>query len=249
MTDTIDLERRLRHTLHAVAPAPAADLADRLLEQTAQTPQRRSWLRGWAIPALSAAAVAGVAIVIGLQLGGLVRGPEGSMGIGPSGVPNPSPSGTAAAPPAGMTPCANPTDGYAVSYPADWYANPAIAAPEGLDPVAACRFFAEEPFEIRPNAGVPASVAITFQVVPDVRPAAGTLVAGEEQTTVGGHAALVREVETGAGAFMPAGTLIYEYFVALDEGFLLVSTDSSRDGDYAEHTRMIDRMMETLQLG
>ena len=218
---------------------------------TGETPQRRSWISGFAVPALTVASVVVVAVVIGLQLGSLTREPIGSAGIGPSGSGMASPSASAPPPlPSGMTPCANPTDGYTVGYLSDWHANPAIAAPAGLDPVAPCRFFAEEPFEVRPNAGVPGTVAITFQVVPDVRPPSGSLVGAELQTTVGGRSATMREIEVGDGAFMPAGSLVYEYFVALDDGtFLLVSTDSARDGDYAEHKLVLDRMMETLQFG
>lgn len=253
MTDaktTRDLERRLPQALDAMAPPPPPGLADRVLRLTGGAPQHRSWIGAIAVPALSVAAVVVVAVVIGLQLGSLARDPSSSVGIGPSGSGVATPSASAS-PPAvtGMTACANPADGYAVSYPSEWYANPAVAAPTGLDPIAPCRFFAEEAFELRPNAGVPGTVAITFQVVPDVRPPNGSLVGDEVRTTVGGRDATVREIETGDGAFMPAGTLVYEYFVALDGGgFLLVSTDSARDGDYAAHKLVIARMMETLQL-
>ena len=251
MTDSRDgseIERRLPQALHAAAPAPSADLADRLLRRTAEAPQRRPLLSGAVVTGLSFAAVAVVAAFIGLQLGGLARetpppvGGEPSVSVPPS--PIASPSATVAP---GMIPCENPADGYTVQYPTEWQANPPVPAPSGLDPVAPCRFFAEEPFEVRPNAGLPSTVAISFQLVPDVRPAGGTLRGEPSTTTVDGRAAIAREVEIGAGVFMPAGTLVYEWFIELANGqFLLVSTDSSRDGDYATHKAVLDRMMETL---
>ena len=253
MTDPHDgseIERRLPQALHAAAPPPSTDLADRLLRRTAETPQRRPLLSGAVVTALSFAAVAVVAAFIGLQLGGLARETPPPVGGEPSGSAPPSltasPSATVAP---GMVRCENPTDGYTVQYPTDWHANPPVPAPSGLDPVAPCRFFGEEPFEVRPNAGLPSSVAISFQLVPDVRPEGGTLRGESITTTVDGREAIAREVDIGEGVFMPPGTLVYEWFIELADGqFLLVSTDSSRDGDYAAHQAVLDRMMETLQL-
>lgn len=75
----------------------------------------------------------------------------------------------------------------------------------------------------------------------------GTLLSSRT-TTVDGCAATAREYETGEGAFMPPGTLVYEYLIALDGGgFLLAGTDSTRDGDYAEHKRVLELMLQTLE--
>lgn len=241
-----EIERRLPGALRAAAPASDAGLADRVLRRTAETPQRRSPLNGVMVTALSFAAVAAVAALIGLQLGGLTRQTPPPAGGGPSGSVAASPS-VAVVP--GMTVCANATDGYTVQYPNEWHANPAVPAPSGLDPVAPCRFFAEDPFEVQPNAGLPSSVAISIQLVPKVRPEGGVVRGEPISTTVDAHPALAREVEIGAGVFLPAGTLVYEWFIERTDGqFLLVSTDSSRDGDYAAHKAVIDDMMETLRV-
>lgn len=256
MTDTQDLERRLARWLHAAAPTPPPGMTDRLLSRTAATPQRRSWLATFSLaPALAAAAVVVVAVVIGLQLGRLT--PFGPIsGGGPSGSSTPlvgGPSPTATATPSATDGardlrCTNEVDGYAVDYPVDWYANEAVDAPEGLDDVPACRYFAEDEFEIRPNSGLPSSVAIGFQVVDVVHAPTGTVVSSNE-ISVDGHAAVVREVETGDGMFMPPGTLVYECFVAFEDGsFLHISTDTTRDGDYAAHKAVLDRMLASLDL-
>jgi hypothetical protein len=43
-------------------------------------------------------------------------------------------------------------------------------------------------------------------------------------------------------------TRVYEYLVVLDDGHVLrATTDSSREGDYAEHREVLDTMMETLR--
>ena len=129
------------------------------------------------------------------------------------------------------------------------YANEEIPPSEGLDGIAACRFFASAPFEVQPNAGLPPSVAIGFQRVADEPPAGGTLIRTETMT-VDGRQATVREFEAESGGFLPPGTLIYEYLVPLDGGdVLVVSTDSSRDGDYEQHREVLDLMMRTLSLG
>lgn len=254
-SDDRNLEARLTSWLHSAAPPASGDLTDRVLQQTAAMPQRGTWTMRFALPALAAAAAVAVAVAVGLQLGQITPG-----GIGPSGSgsvtatpsatestsvqPTPSPSSSAAA----FYPCENSVEGYVVDVPQDWFANPEVTAPEGGDDVPACRYFAPAEFEVRPNAGLPPTVAIGFQPVDSIAPAGGTELSRRD-TTVAGRDALVREVETAGGGFMPAGTLVYEYYISLDDGtYLWVSTDSSRDGDYAEHRAVMDQMMTTLEI-
>ena len=101
----------------------------------------------------------------------------------------------------------------------------------------------------RCNAGLPPSVAIDFQRVADEPPSGGTEISSE-QMSVDGRDATVREFETTGDGFTPPGTRVYQYLISLDGGdVLVVSTDSQRDGDYAEHREVLDLMMETLSLG
>jgi hypothetical protein len=261
MTDDRDFERRLGDMLHAEAPAPPPDLAERLLRQTARTPQRRGWLGSISLAPVLAAAVLALAVVVGIQVGQLLEGPP----VG--GEPTPIPTGSTppvssatpqSTPPATPSPspgafpggqrCANESDGYTVEYPADWYANEEIPPSDELDGIAACRFFASAPFVVQPNAGLPASVAIGFQRVADEPPVAGVMIRSET-VTVAGHSATVREYEAEPGGFTAPGTVVYEYLVPLDGGeVLVIGTDSSREGDYDEHRDVLDRMMETLSL-
>jgi hypothetical protein len=254
--DHSELEARLRPWLQAVAPLPSNDLANRVLQRAAAIPQRGAWTVRFALPALAATAVAAVAVVVGLQLGQI-----GPIQIGPgsgssatatpfateSTSPQPTPTPTASVPDTYR--CENGVEGYAVQVPQDWLANPEVIASEGGDDIPACRYFAPEEFEVRPNSGLPRTVAIGFQLVDAIGPAGGTELSSTE-ATVDGHDALVREVEATDGApFLPAGTLVYEVYVSLDDGgYLYVSTDSSRDGDYEDHKGVMDQMMATLEI-
>jgi hypothetical protein len=254
-----DLERRLRPWLQAAAPHPSNDFTNQVLRQSAAMPQRGTWTMRFGLPAMAAAAVAAVALVVGLQLGQI-----GPIQIGPFGS-NPSPTATPAstsstsptapqpAPSASASAqayyrCENSAEGYAVDVPEDWFANPEVTAREGGDDIPACRYFAPNEFEVRPNSGLPSTVAIGFQLVDAIAPAGGTELSSSE-ATVDGHDALVREVEITEGGFLPAGTLVYEYYVTLDDGRnLWISTDSSRNGSYDDHREVMDQMMETLEI-
>lgn len=90
------LEQRLSAWLHAQAPSPTADLAERILRQTAAVQQRRR--PAWFAMTMNAAAVAAIAvaaIVVGLQVGRLAERPIG--GPSPSAAPaTPAPSRPAA---------------------------------------------------------------------------------------------------------------------------------------------------------
>lgn len=259
-----DLEQELRRSLHAAAPHPAPDMADRLLARTAAIEQRRGWGGLAFVPALGAAAVVVVAVVAGIAFGDLLPRTD-PPGVGPSSVavsPTPSPSvaptptpsqAPSAAPSAAVFPgggvCENESLGYTVGYPAGWYANEAIEPQDGLDGVEACQYFAEEPMEIRPNAGLPPTVAIVFSRGDEELPSSGITISSEE-TTIAGRPATVTESEgTGDGPFFAEGDFSYGYQITLPDGrFLVASTYYANDGDYETHKLTLDQMMETLEL-
>ncbi|MGH2418585.1 MAG: hypothetical protein ACRDFY_09655 [Candidatus Limnocylindria bacterium] len=259
--DLRDLERRIPAALHAAAPRAAPDLADRLLSRTRVEPQRRGWGGGLAlVSALGAAAVVVFAIVIGLGIGNLLPSDRQPGVVDPSTSPATPSASESASPEPSPTPtqpaelsCENEALGYRVSYPADWFPNEEVVPPDdGLDPVPACQYFGEAPMEIAPNAGVPPSVAIGFSRQPQAPPpGTGDTVLTAEEVTVAGRPATVRELEASdqAAPFFQAGDRIYQYTVSLASGeFLVVSTDSTRDGDYEAHKAVLDAMMLTLEL-
>lgn len=263
------LERRIASALHATAPHPAPDLADRVLRHTAAIGQRRRWGGVALASALAAATAAAVAIVvIGLQLGGMLPG-EQDLGSDPSAVaatPSPSaaPASGAATParspsqtgfPGGLT-CANDEFGFTLEYPADWWANEAVVPDDpSLTPIPACTYFAEEPVELQPNAGLPGGIAVIVDLAEE--PAGGeparVEVIERRDTEVGGRPAVVEELEwTEDTVFQRAGDRIYAYRIDLADGRTLAistSTYISRAdaATYAEHRDVLDRMMEGLR--
>jgi hypothetical protein len=256
LDQSTDLERRLRPWLQTVAPPPSNDFTNQVLQRSAAMPQRGNWTMRFAMPALAAAAVAGAAVVVGLQLGqiGPIQiGPSSSSSAtatpSPTESTSPQPTATPTASVANFYRCENSLEGYAVQVPQDWFANPEVRAPEGGDDIPACRYFAPAEFEVRPNSGIPQTVAISFQLVDAIGPSEGTELSSSE-TTIDGQDALVREVEITEGEpFLPAGTRVYAVYVSLDDGgYLRFSTDSSQDGDYEEHKAVMDQMTATLEI-
>ena len=269
-TRSDDFERRLTSSLHGAAPVPAPDVTERLLRTTASVEQRRSWFASHHLfSALAAAAVLVMAVIVGLQVGSLLPptgGPPAgspSADVVPSTVPTPAstePSATtappSASPSAQVAPdaerCENAELGYSVGYPADWFTNEAVVTDDpALDPIESCRYFAEEPIEVVPNAGLPPTVAISFSRQPTAPPPSdGATVLSSEQVTVAGRPATVRETEgTAESPFFGAGDRAYEYLIELPAGDVLqVSTTTDADGDYEEHKDVLDRMMQALEL-
>lgn len=266
-----DLERRLSSSLHAAAPHPAPDLADRLLRRTAAAPQRRRWSGIVLASVLAGAAAVVLAVVIGLQLGGLL--PRGvDVGGDPSASASaPSPSASAAPEsdaatvrpspsddgfPNGLT-CSNEELGFGVAYPAGWWANEAVVPEDpALTPIAACRYFAEEPVDLQPNAGLPRGIAIIVDAAqgPPGEEPASVEVVDRRETEVDGRPAIVQELRwTEDTAFQRAGDRRYAYRISLPDGEAIeFSTDTSISGadadTYAAHRDVLDRMMETLDL-
>jgi len=262
-----DIDRAIARSLRAAAPVPTPDVVDRVLRATSQVPQRRPWTRLRFAPLAAVAAVAVLAVAVGLGIGQLLD-PSGT-GDPSSGEPSPSPSSVPSESPTAepsRSPAPSPTEaagpfpsgqscenvelGYAVSYPADWHANEEVRPEdEALDPIPACQYFGEEPMEILPNAGLPDSVAISFDLEAEAPPPGGEVIRSE-RVTVAGRPAELREVAgTGDGPFIAEGDRVYQYLIELPAGdVLIVSTDSTRSGDYEAHRDVLDLMMETLEL-
>jgi hypothetical protein len=260
--DLRDLERRLVRTLESEAPRPDPRLAERLLARTAATRQRRGWFGVSTLGrALAATAVVLLAVAVGWGIGNLPRNvgvvstsPSPTIAPEPSSSPTASPtasptvSSTLEPSPTGQR-CTNDTAGYSVEVPAGWFANEAVVPDDPvLDPIPACQYFGEEPMQLAPNAGLPPTVAIGFKLEAAETPPGGTVVATEE-LTVDDRPATVREVAAeGDGPFLADGDFVYTYFVEQPDGSVLTaSTDTTRNGDYAGHKAVLDRMMETLE--
>lgn len=262
-----DLEQRLVRSLHATAPRPAADLADRLLRTTAAVEQPRGWRGLGFAPPLGAAAAVILAVVVGLQLGNLLpAGDQPDVGASSATAIPSTPSPTNAASPTiapspsaevfpGGSRCTNETFGFTVGYPAGWWANEEIVPDEPeLTPIPACLYFAEEPVELRPNAGLPPAIAITVglaeEPLGDAPPPYE--VVETRETTVDGRQATVEEIEMtdDAAPFFAAGDRSYGYRIGLPNGeTLVVGTASTATlGDFESHKRILDQMMETLEL-
>jgi hypothetical protein len=266
MTDAFDprdLERRLSISLHAAAPRPAPDLADRLLRQTAAIPQRRRWTVGF-FGVLAAAVVIALAVVTGLGIANLLPGspnigddptaPPATVEVTPSATPDVSPSPSPSAsldPTAGWPECENEELGFTVRYPPDWWVQEAARPDPELDPLPGCTYFAREPVEIRQNAGLPPGIAIIagFEELPVGNPEQPLRVISSRQTEVAGRPVVVDETEwTEDTVFLRAGDRSYAYLVSVPEGPRLVFGTSSTAGDYEANKAVLDAMMTTLEL-
>jgi hypothetical protein len=273
--DLRDLEVRLRRALEAAAQRPDPRLAERLLSRTAGFSQRRrSSLFSVLRPALATAAVVALAVAAGFGLSELQRnfgsGPDATesptTAVSPSETPSTSASAAPSPTPGASMPapspssgaladgqrCTNEELGFAVSYPADWFTNDEVEQEFG-DPTPACKYFSSQAMDIRANASLPPTVAISFERWTEVPPASeGWEVIARTETTVAGLPAVVTEMEqtSDAGApFSAPGDRTYGYEVELpDDSVLTAGTGSTSDGDYEAHKAVLDQMMETLEL-
>lgn len=150
--------------------------------------------------------------------------------------------------------CENPELGYRVEYPAGWWANDLIDPGEddpGFTPIIACTYFAPDPVELQPNAGLPSGIAVQFGAA-DAEPVINGEILEEEAVPVDGREAVrrVEQPEPSPG-FIPEGSLIYRYLIELDDGtYLMASTDNilQDDAAYEESRRVLDTMMDELDV-
>ena len=266
-----DVDARLTRSLRAAAPHPAPDFADRVLRQTAATPQRRGWTLGFS-PVLAVAAVVVLAIVVGLGIANLLpiepnvgddaKPPPASAepsDATPSATteatvspdaPTPSPS-PSADPTADWPRCENDELGFAVSYPPDWWVQEPARPDPALDPLPGCTYFAPEPVDIPQNAGLPNTIAIMFNLaeVPLGNPEQPIRVISSRDLEVARLPATVEEIEwTDDTGFQRVGQRSYGYSISLPNGEVLLASVDSAAGDYEEEKRVLDQMIETLEL-
>lgn len=273
--DLRDLELRLSRALEAAAPPPDPRLAERLLSRTAEASQRRrSSLFSVVRPVLAIAAVVTLAVAAGFGLsqlpGNFGSGPaltqSPTTSVSPSETPSTSASAARSPTPQASMPAASPSGGaladgqrctneelgFAVSYPATWFTNDEIEQEFG-EPIPACKYFSSHAMDIPPNAGLPPTVAISFERWAQVPPSSeGWDVIDRTETTVAGLLAVVteREQTSDAGApFSAPGDRSYAYEVELPDGSVLTAgTGSASHGDYDGHKAVLDQMMERLEL-
>jgi hypothetical protein len=266
MTDQSDLrelERRLASALHAAAPRPAPDLAERLLRRTAAARQRRGPLGLAFAPAVAAASVVALAVAVGLGVGSLlVRGPSpGDPSETPvSSAPSPSETAPAATPspeaafPGGDASCRNESIGFVATYPADWWANERVDSGDpALTPIEACLYFAEAPVELVQNAGLPRGIAIIagLEEEPAGNPEQPIDVVSSRDVEVDGIPATAEEIEwTEDTVFQRAGDRSYGYRIPLPDGRVLLfgTTNQPPSELYRLRKDILDEMMERLVL-
>ncbi|MDT0276249.1 AMIN-like domain-containing (lipo)protein [Blastococcus goldschmidtiae] len=144
--------------------------------------------------------------------------------------------------------CESPA-GFAISYPEGWSVNSGETVPS-------CTRFAPESFSIPPATDARVgSVTASVETIPFDRVAsAGTAEPDSRQETmVDGHRAVrIQRVTVGEGLY-PAGIRMTSYVVELEPGgdgprTLVVDTVGLPQFDYARNVRMLDRMIETIDI-
>ena len=145
--------------------------------------------------------------------------------------------------------CQNDEVGFVVAYPEGWWANdPVEPSDPDLTPIPGCTYFAPEPVELQPNAGLPEGIHIWFDQETQFE-VTGEVVS-EEETTIDGRPGFAVETEsTGSSGFEPEGTRTYRYIVDMGDGSeVLVSTSTQYvdEAEYEEAKPILDAMMGTL---
>lgn len=157
---------------------------------------------------------------------------------------------------------------YLISFPGDWYSNPAGMYAFGDIGVEReeCRLFGPEPFD--PNYGSADNAGVIVEIVSGEIGIGGTVVSRTEYTvgdSVNGRAAVRFEtvpdpdglVETdptvtwiiAAGGELPSessegqGTTVFSY----PEPWMMISSSSADPAEFAEFVEVLDRMIATLE--
>lgn len=150
--------------------------------------------------------------------------------------------------------CTNDSIGYTVEYPGDWWANELIDPGEddpGFTPIIACTYFAPEPVELRPNAGLPSGIAIQFTEADGVPQTAGERLAEDAVTVNGRDGIRFEDRPRPSAGFVPEGSLVYGYAIDTGDGrYLTATTDNilQEDALYEESKGVLDAMMETIEV-
>ncbi|MGY2129245.1 AMIN-like domain-containing (lipo)protein [Blastococcus sp. SYSU DS0617] len=144
--------------------------------------------------------------------------------------------------------CESPA-GFAISYPEGWAVNSG-------ETVSACTRFAPESFSVPPATDARVgSVTASVETIPFDRIASSQAAQAEDrrETTVDGHRAVrIQRVSAGEGLY-PPGIRMTSYVVELEPGddgprTLVVDTVGLPQFDYARNVRMLDRMIETVEI-
>lgn len=174
-----------------------------------------------------------------------------AAGCGEAAPPPAQQSAGAASPPAADTlrleeRCANPTDGYALSYPAGWQVNRGDVLPP-------CSLFDPEEIRVPRDSELPIEIGVAV----DVEPVPFTRVSGEtlgrrvvqrEAAEIAGRPAVRLLSETTGEGLHPRGIRTYQVMVDLG-GRTLAATAYEAGALPLEHKRrVVDAMMESLEL-
>lgn len=143
--------------------------------------------------------------------------------------------------------CQSPL-GFAIAYPEGWAVNSGETVP-------ACTRFAPHPFRVPPGTDARVgAVTAWLQAAPFDRIASSEPPAvSRTYTTLDGQkAARIERVSAGKGLY-PPGVRMTSYVVALEPGddgprTLVVDTVGLPPFDYARNVRVLDRMMETVEI-
>lgn len=144
------------------------------------------------------------------------------------------------------TECSNPRWSYRIRYPEGWNVNTGEILP-------ACSLFDPAPIRIERGTELPDDIAISILH----EAAAFERVTGEQRgvriltrtpTTVAGREAVRMEIESTGEALRDAGARSYMYVVNLGGASLVLSTHDAGTLDFARKQRILDAMVETLQL-
>ncbi len=139
--------------------------------------------------------------------------------------------------------CMNPTEGYAIEYPADWYVN----TDELTGP---CALFDFEPIQIPRDSELPLEIAITvgFEAVPFsmlTGEVFGRRTLSREPATVDGREAMRVEGETTGEGLHDRGIRSYQYLVNLGDTTMIAATYDVGDVPFERKRRILDAMMAT----
>jgi hypothetical protein len=185
-------------------------------------------------------ALAGAAACAGVALAGCATAPAGPPeGPAPARAADAAPS-TGSAGAARLGNACVQGDGPTIRFPADWSVNAG-------DRLPGCSWFDPEPFTVPASTDV--RVAITIGIDPQLDPAEPFPDAvAVRPVQVDGRDGTRAERIAGPGLY-PAGTPITTYTVALGNGTTLVATTVGLEpAEYAGHVRVLDQMMEEIDL-
>ncbi|MPZ98957.1 MAG: hypothetical protein GEU80_06375 [Dehalococcoidia bacterium] len=165
----------------------------------------------------------------------------------------PTVAATADGDPALTQSCENAQVGFAVRYPDGW------ATADG-DAAEACRYFAPGPLGMPPDGGGRAPIEFArgadgyTELVETMVDSQTLQVLSEEPTEVAGHEATRFEVETSKmsgsddSPAAPSSLREYRYVIATGGGALMAVAYGLPDADYEQNRRVLDAMVQTLEL-